>query len=208
MFCIKLPLPVVSDLVLRTTMKIALRWWIYYFNHYCHYFCWKFKQFVFQLGNTEFIEKEADAVNSILHDCFETEPTACNKETGAKQRLQKWSRGHLFIVRGGGIIDKWSPLFKWVWYKCKMETKNQKCTSLGVGAGIAFPPVSAKSCLFGENYSGVNILKGCQGQACRLLSLTFTLSKRSSKERMIFCFRKAIYFNHMYIIEMCIVKIW
>lgn len=63
-------------------------------------------------GNTEFIEKEADAVNSILHDCIETEPTACNKETGAKQRLQKWSRGHLFIVRGGGIIDKWSPLFK------------------------------------------------------------------------------------------------
>ena len=39
---------------------------------------------------------------------------SCNKKTGGKQRLhdQKWSRGHLFIVRGGGIIDKWSPLFK------------------------------------------------------------------------------------------------
>lgn len=63
-------------------------------------------------GNTEFTEKEHDAVNSILNDCIETEPTTCNKDTGGKQRLQKWSRGHLFIVRGGGIIDKWSPLFK------------------------------------------------------------------------------------------------
>ena len=115
----------------RTTLKTTLKWWNYYFNHYCHYFCWKFIQFVFQLGNTEFIEKEADAINSIMHNCIETEPTACNKETGTKQRLQKWSRGHLFIVRGGGIIDKWSPLFKWVWYKCKMETKSHKCTAWG-----------------------------------------------------------------------------
>lgn len=29
--------------------------------------------------------------------------------------MQKWSRGHLFIVRGGGIIDKWSPLFRYSW---------------------------------------------------------------------------------------------
>ena len=194
----------VTFFFLRTTLKTTLKWWNYYFNHYCLYFCWEFIQFVFQLGNTEFIEKEADAVNSILHDCIETEPKACNKETGAKQRLQKWSRGHLFIVRGGGIIDKWSPLFKWVWYKCKMETTSQKCTSLGVGAGIAFPQVSAKSCLFGQNYSGVNILKGCQGQACRLLSLTFTLSKRSSKEQMIFCFGKEPYILTTWISLKCV----
>lgn len=67
-------------------------------------------------GNAEFIEKEHNAVNSILDECIEPQPTACNKETGGKQRLQKWSRGHLFIVRGGGTIDKWSPLFKWVKY--------------------------------------------------------------------------------------------
>ncbi len=63
------------------------------------------------IGNTDFIE-EQEAVTTILDDCVETEPTVCNKETGGKQRLQKWSRGHLFIVQGGGIIDKWSPLFK------------------------------------------------------------------------------------------------
>ena len=63
-------------------------------------------------GNVEFIEKDQKAVTRVLDDCVEPEATSCNKETGGKQRLQKWSRGHLFIVRGGGIIDKWSPLFK------------------------------------------------------------------------------------------------
>ena len=108
-----------------TTLKTTLKWW----NHPHKRFLiiiviisvWKLIQlidfFFFQPGNTDFLEKEHDAVNSILHDCIETEPTACNKETGTKQRLQKWSRGHLFMVRGGGIIDKWSPLFKWVWMK-------------------------------------------------------------------------------------------
>ena len=65
-------------------------------------------------GNVDFIEKDHGALTSVLGDCLEPKPTTCNKETGGKQRLQKWSRGHLFIVRGGGIIDKWSPLFKWV----------------------------------------------------------------------------------------------
>ncbi|XP_078376881.1 uncharacterized protein LOC144660166 [Oculina patagonica] len=49
---------------------------------------------------------------SLLEDCEEDVPTSCNKETGEKQRLQKWSRGHFFIVRGSGIIDKWNPLFR------------------------------------------------------------------------------------------------
>ncbi|XP_068679649.1 uncharacterized protein [Montipora foliosa] len=63
-------------------------------------------------GNAGFIEREHGALTALLQDCLEPQPTSCNKETGGKQRLQKWSRGHLFIVRGGGIIDKWSPLFK------------------------------------------------------------------------------------------------
>ena len=65
-------------------------------------------------GNVGFIEKDQSALTSILEDCLEPKPTTCNKQTGGKQRLQKWSRGLFFIVRGGGIIDKWSPLFKWV----------------------------------------------------------------------------------------------
>jgi len=63
-------------------------------------------------GTTGFMEREHNALSNVLQDCLEPEPTTCNKETGEKQRLQKWSRGHLFIVRGGGIIDKWSPIFK------------------------------------------------------------------------------------------------
>ena len=81
----------------------------------CSFFVFNIKllySFFVYPGNAEFIEKEHNAVNSILDECIELQPTACNKETGGKQRLQKWSRGHLFIVRGGGIIDKWSPLFK------------------------------------------------------------------------------------------------
>ena len=36
----------------------------------------------------------------------------CRKETGGKKRLRKWSRGHQFIVRAGGHIDAWQPLYK------------------------------------------------------------------------------------------------
>ena len=64
------------------------------------------------VGNSEFIADQHDAFSNVLTDCTEPQPTVCNKDTGLKQRQQKWSRGHLFIVRGGGIIDKWSPLFK------------------------------------------------------------------------------------------------
>ena len=36
----------------------------------------------------------------------------CNKDTGGNQKcLQKWSRGLLHFVRGGGHIDSWSPLY-------------------------------------------------------------------------------------------------
>lgn len=62
------------------------------------------------IGNSGFIEKQG--LDNTLGDCYEQQPTTCNKDAGSKVRLQKWSRGHLFIVRGGGFIDKWSPLFK------------------------------------------------------------------------------------------------
>ena len=38
--------------------------------------------------------------------------TACNKDTGSRKKLQKWTRGHLFIVRGGGHIETWQPLYQ------------------------------------------------------------------------------------------------
>ena len=55
---------------------------------------------IFFIGNSEFIGSHGDhdAFNSVLNDCIEPEPTVCNKDTGLKQRMQKWSQGHLFIV--------------------------------------------------------------------------------------------------------------
>ena len=49
------------------------------------------------VGNEEMFSQANS--NTLLHDCEEATPTACNKETGEKRRLQKWSRGHFFIVR-------------------------------------------------------------------------------------------------------------
>lgn len=36
----------------------------------------------------------------------------CRKDTGLGKRLRKWSRGHQFVVRGGGHIDTWQPLYR------------------------------------------------------------------------------------------------
>ena len=35
----------------------------------------------------------------------------CRKDTGGR-KLRKWSRGHQFVVHGGGHIDTWQPLYK------------------------------------------------------------------------------------------------
>ena len=42
----------------------------------------------------------------------EDEKTACNKDTGGKKRLQKWTRGVWFCVSGGGHIQMWQPLYQ------------------------------------------------------------------------------------------------
>ena len=42
----------------------------------------------------------------------EEERTECNKETGEKQRLRKWTRGVWMCVSGGGLIQTWQPLYK------------------------------------------------------------------------------------------------
>ena len=34
------------------------------------------------------------------------------RDTGNKVRLRRWSRGILAIVRGGGHIDTFAPLYK------------------------------------------------------------------------------------------------
>ena len=45
-------------------------------------------------------------------DEVEESKTTCNKDTGEKTTLQKWSRGVWFCVNGGGHIHMWQPLYK------------------------------------------------------------------------------------------------
>ena len=43
----------------------------------------------------------------------------CRKNIGSGKRLRKWSRGHQFVVRGGGHIDTWQPLYRYAfWATC------------------------------------------------------------------------------------------
>lgn len=37
----------------------------------------------------------------------------CKKNVGEPKRLRRWSRGHQFVVRAGGHIDSWQPLYKY-----------------------------------------------------------------------------------------------
>ena len=53
-------------------------------------------------------------LSSSLDQGAETSTMKCNKDTGARKQLRKWTRGHLFIVRGGGHIDMWQPLYQYV----------------------------------------------------------------------------------------------
>lgn len=51
-----------------------------------------------------------DADISDESDSLPSEP--CKKNLGEPKRLRRWSRGHQFIVRAGGHIDSWQPLYK------------------------------------------------------------------------------------------------
>ena len=49
-----------------------------------------------------------------LDNCDEVPQTktACNKETGEKKKLQKWTRGIWICASGGGHIQMWHPLYQ------------------------------------------------------------------------------------------------
>ena len=56
--------------------------------------------------------REHPGIPAIIKDEDNASKTECNKDTGTGKKLQKWKRGHLFIVRGGGHIDTWQPLYQ------------------------------------------------------------------------------------------------
>lgn len=74
------------------------------------YFTNRWQQLLF-IGTARFLASHKQLLS--LSTAAESSADAiCNKDTGAKQKcLQKWSRGLLHFVRGGGHIDSWSPLY-------------------------------------------------------------------------------------------------
>lgn len=66
----------------------------------------------FHQDTTKFLEDNQGLLKvSMEMDAGEEE--VCSKDTGKKQKcLQKWSRGLLHFVRGGGHIERWNPLFQ------------------------------------------------------------------------------------------------
>ena len=69
-------------------------------------------QYLYNEGISKLLENNPEVVASA--DFEETTEPLCRKDTGKGKRLRKWSRGHQFIVRAGGHIDTWQPIFKWV----------------------------------------------------------------------------------------------
>ncbi|XP_064381941.1 uncharacterized protein LOC135330880 [Halichondria panicea] len=61
-------------------------------------------------GTAALIEKHPELVQSTVYD--DPNERVCRKDTGKSKRLRKWSRGHQFVIRGGGHIDTWQPLYR------------------------------------------------------------------------------------------------
>ena len=59
-----------------------------------------------------FLKQQGHLVPSVTAGCVGSEVSACTKDLGDKTVLRKMARGHLFVVRGGGHIDTWSPLYQ------------------------------------------------------------------------------------------------
>ena len=64
--------------------------------------------YVFPIGTDELIEQHPLIADE---DALTSEEKLCRKDTGGRSTLRKWSRGHQFVVRGGGHIDTWQPLY-------------------------------------------------------------------------------------------------
>ncbi|KAJ7318658.1 hypothetical protein OS493_037446 [Desmophyllum pertusum] len=57
-------------------------------------------------GTGQFIPQHG----SVLSQESSSAPTQCNKDTGGRKTLQRWSRGVFLVVSGGGHIEYWQPL--------------------------------------------------------------------------------------------------
>ena len=67
-------------------------------------------RYLYNEGISKLLENNPEVVTTA--DVEETTESLCRKDTGMGKRSRKWSRGHQFIVRAGGHIDTWQPIFK------------------------------------------------------------------------------------------------
>ena len=65
----------------------------------------------FYIGTTNLLKQHRPVADQLDKEDQAT-VTTCNKDTGGKRRLQKWTRGVWFCVSGGGHIQMWQPLYK------------------------------------------------------------------------------------------------
>jgi len=54
----------------------------------------------------------AEFAKSVDQSKVDAPALICNKDTGEKKALQRWTQGMWFSVNGGGHIHSWQPLYK------------------------------------------------------------------------------------------------
>lgn len=65
---------------------------------------------IYVTGTKKFLQ----AHPGFVKDNDDVSAPVCNKDTGEKVGLQCWSRGSMWIVSGGGIIEYLQPLYRYV----------------------------------------------------------------------------------------------
>ncbi|KAK6169667.1 hypothetical protein SNE40_020669 [Patella caerulea] len=65
-------------------------------------------------GGLEFVSDQSKSIPEISSACAPDvqRDNTCTKDLGERRVLRKLSRGHQFVIRGGGHIDMWTPLYR------------------------------------------------------------------------------------------------
>lgn len=67
----------------------------------------------FTAGTSTLIESHPELLQNAVYD--DESEAVYRKDVGQGKKLRKWSRGHQFVVCGGGHnIDTWQPLYRYI----------------------------------------------------------------------------------------------
>ena len=79
---------------------------------YTYHYCGIIPYLIVTAGGQSFLRSHPSAAAGISELADATTSSRCSKDLGHRNTLRKMSRGHQFIVRAGGHIDAWSPLYQ------------------------------------------------------------------------------------------------